>query len=128
MAELPPVAAQVFAQKVLAQQDQFRLSASQANYSQACVPCKKTFYSQNAYNNHLSSKRHRLAALRSPNRFDALRGNDNESIAGSVGSGTVSLDMIDSVASLDGSIQAIGDGVDHMKIVDEEVRPGVRFY
>ena len=98
------------------------MSTSQANYSQTCVPCRKTFYSQNAFNNHLSSKRHRLAALRSPNRLGALRGEDIESIAGSVGSGTVSLDMIDSVASLDGSVQAIGDSVDHMKIVDEEVR------
>jgi pre-60S factor REI1 len=42
---------------------------------------------------------------------------DNESIAGSIGS---SLDMMDSVASLDGSVRAIEDGVNHMEIVDEE--------
>ena len=106
----------------VAQQDQLRQSASQANYSQTCVPCKKTFYSQNAYNNHLSSKRHRLAPLRSPNRLDALKGDDSESIAGSIGSGTVSLDMVDSVASLDdGSVKAIDDAVSHMRILDEEV-------
>lgn len=128
IAELPPVTAEIFAQKVLgapphaegycltiAQQDELRISASQANFSQTCVPCKKTFYSQNAYNNHLSSKRHRLATLR-PNRLAVLK-DDNESIAGSIGS---SLDMMDSVASLDGSMRAIEEGVNHMEIVDEE--------
>jgi pre-60S factor REI1 len=104
-----------------AQQDQLRLSSAQANFQTTCMACKKTFYSQNAYNNHLSSKRHRLAAVRSANRLDALKGDDNESVAGSIGSGTVSLDMVGSVASLDESIAAIEEGVNHMEIVNEEV-------
>jgi pre-60S factor REI1 len=122
IADLAPVTAEVFAQKVLgicpgnqadvAQQDQLRLSASQANYTQTCVPCKKTFYSQNAFNNHLSAKRHRLATLRS--RVDVR---DDESVAGSE---TVSLGMTGSVASLD-DVQAIEQGVEQMEIVDEEV-------
>lgn len=126
IAELAPVTAEVFAQKVLgmfcirsksysvAQQDQLRLSASQANYTQTCVPCKKTFYSQNAFNNHLSSKRHRIATLRSSSRLDAR---DDESVAGSE---TVSLGLSGSVASLD-DVQAIEQDVDRMAIVDEEV-------
>lgn len=117
IAELQPVTAEVFAQKVLAQQDQLRLSASQANFSQTCVPCKKTFYSQNAYNNHLSSKRHRIASLRAANATQE----DAESLAGSIG--TVSVDMVGSVASLDDPVQAIDEGVDRMEIVDEEVSP-----
>jgi hypothetical protein len=56
---------------------------------------------------------------------DTLKGDDNESIAESIGSGTVSLGMMDSVASLDGSVQPIDDGVSHMQILDEEVFPGV---
>jgi len=100
----------------IAQQDQLRLSASQANYTQTCVPCKKTFYSQNAFNNHLSSKRHRIATLRLSSRLDAR---DDESVAGSE---TVSLGMSGSVASLD-DVQAIEQGVDRMEIVDEEVIP-----
>jgi hypothetical protein len=55
--------------------------------------------------------------LRSPGRLDALR--DDESIADSVGSGTVSLDMVNSVTSLD-DIQNIEQGVNQMEIVDEE--------
>jgi len=104
-----------------AQQDQARLSSAQANYQQTCVPCKKTFYSHNAYTNHLSSKRHRIASLRM-NRVDAVR--DDESVAGSIGSGTVSLDMRDSVASLDaldGDVRTLEEGVTQMDIVDEEV-------
>jgi hypothetical protein len=107
-----------------AQQDQLRLSASQANYSQTCAPCKKTFYSENAYNNHLSSKRHRLATLRSANRLDALRADDNESIAGSIGSGTISLDMANSIASLDEGVLTVEASVDNMEVVNEvEVIP-----
>lgn len=134
VAELPPVTAEVFAQKVLgipfwndlianllAQQDQLRLSASQANYSQTCPACKKTFYSQNSYNNHLLSKRHKLATARSLNRLDALK-DDNESIAGSIDSGTI--DMMGSVISVDNdSVQAIEDGVDKLEIVDEVFPP-----
>jgi pre-60S factor REI1 len=101
-----------------AQQNQQRLSESQANYSQPCIPCKKIFYSQNAYTNHLSSKRHRLASLRTANRLSALKADDTESIAGSIGSGTISLDMVDSIASLD-DVHAIQDGVDHMQLDDE---------
>jgi pre-60S factor REI1 len=102
---------------ILAQQDQLRISASQSNFSQTCNPRKKTFSSQNAYNNHLLSKRHRIATLRTPNRLDALR--DDLSIAESVGSGTVSLDMINSVTSLDDNVQAIAEAVNHMEIMDE---------
>jgi Zinc-finger double-stranded RNA-binding len=107
-----------------AQQDQLRLSDSQANYSQICVPCKKTFYSQNAYNNHLSSKRHRIATVRAANRLDLLKNDDNESIAETIGSGTVSLDMMDSVANLD-DVQLIQEGVAQLDIVDEEVLPAL---
>jgi len=58
------------------------------------------------------------------NRLDALKGgagDDNESVAGSIGSGTVSLDMLDSVASLDErDVMALEEGVAHMEILDEE--------
>lgn len=57
--------------------------------------------------------------------MDALKGDDSESIAASIGSGTVSLDMMDSVASLDGSVLAIDDGVSHMQILNEEVIPDI---
>ena len=33
--------------------------------------------------------------------------------------------MMDSVASLDESVQLIDDGVSHMQILDEEVFPGL---
>jgi pre-60S factor REI1 len=116
IAELSPITAEAFAQKVIAQQDQLRLSASQANYSQTCVPCKKTFYSANAYNNHLSSRRHRLAVARSAKQFGVLRLDDVESVTGSIDSGT--LEMAGSIASLD-DIRALESGVGKLDIVEE---------
>jgi hypothetical protein len=55
------------------------------------------------------------------NRVDAVR--DDESLAGSIVSATVSLDMRDSVASLEGEVLVLEEGVEHMEIVDEEVPP-----
>jgi hypothetical protein len=55
------------------------------------------------------------------NRVDAVR--DDESLAGSIVSATVSLDMRDSVASLEGEVLVLEEGVEHMEIVDEEVLP-----
>jgi len=47
---------------------------------------------------------------------------DNESIAGSIDSGTI--DMMGSVISVDNdSVQAIEDGVDKLEIVDEVFPP-----
>jgi hypothetical protein len=54
------------------------------------------------------------------NRVDAVR--DDESLAGSIVSATVSLDMRDSVASLEGEVLVLEERVEHMEIVDEEVR------
>jgi cytochrome c-type biogenesis protein CcmH/NrfF len=52
---------------------------------------------------------------------------DDESVAGSIASATVSLDMRDSVASLDGEVQTLEEGVEQMEIVDEEVSHNGRF-
>jgi hypothetical protein len=53
-----------------------------------------------------------------------LRGDDTESIAGSIDSGTV--DMMGSVISIDESVQAIEDRVEKLEIVDEVFWPLLR--
>ncbi|CAG8458384.1 12792_t:CDS:2 [Ambispora leptoticha] len=64
VAELPPVTAEVFAQKVLAQQVQNRDHEAKASFSAACDACGKTYYSENAYANHLQSNKHKLADIK----------------------------------------------------------------
>ncbi|KAK9760903.1 pre-60S factor rei1 [Basidiobolus ranarum] len=57
VAELPPITAEVFAEKVLAQQAQTAQDA--VPFKGECIACKKTYSSENAYTNHLQSKKHK---------------------------------------------------------------------
>ncbi|CAG8493003.1 10367_t:CDS:2 [Gigaspora rosea] len=62
--ELPPVTYNVFEQKVLAQQAQSKDADEKASFSAECAACKKTYYSENAYANHLRSNKHKVAEIK----------------------------------------------------------------
>ena len=67
IADLPPVPSDDYNEKVLAAQATNKAAADQAAYVQTCAVCRKTYYSQHAYQNHIGSKAHRqreLASLR----------------------------------------------------------------
>lgn len=59
VAEMPPVTAEVFQQKVLAQKAEVEAQQQSKTKSLHCQLCNKTFSSENAYSNHLSSKKHK---------------------------------------------------------------------
>ncbi|KAG0228505.1 hypothetical protein BGW42_002129 [Actinomortierella wolfii] len=59
MVELPPVTAEVFTQKVLAQQQKNADAAEEAETGLECKPCKKKFSSSGAYETHIRSKKHK---------------------------------------------------------------------
>ncbi|KAF3933693.1 hypothetical protein ABW19_dt0201900 [Dactylella cylindrospora] len=63
--ELPPISSEVFAEKVLSSQADARAARDRASFEKPCQACGRTYYSQNAYNNHINSQKHkqRLAAL-----------------------------------------------------------------
>ena len=58
VAEMPPVTAETFREKVLAQKAEMKASAAQKP-SQHCGVCNKDFSSENAFANHLHSKKHK---------------------------------------------------------------------
>ena len=60
MASLPPLSSEVFAEKVLNAQASSSAVAAKASFEKVCAACQKTYYSENAYQNHLGSQRHRL--------------------------------------------------------------------
>ncbi|KAI4190381.1 MAG: hypothetical protein L6R41_000833 [Letrouitia leprolyta] len=66
VASLPPLSSEVFAEKVLTAQATSTAAAAKASFEKQCAACQKTYYSENAYQNHLGSQKHRLrlAALR----------------------------------------------------------------
>ena len=59
VAEMPPVTAEVFQQKVLSQKAEVEAQQQSKTKSMHCQLCNKTFSSENAYSNHLSSKKHK---------------------------------------------------------------------
>jgi pre-60S factor REI1 len=83
VASLPPLSAEIFAEKVLTAQASSTEAAAKASFERTCGACQKTYYSENAFNNHVGSAKHkaRLAAL--------ARGGDTETA--SVMSSTISL-------------------------------------
>eukprot|EP00842_Homolaphlyctis_polyrhiza_P001842 jgi/Hompol1/2659/HPOL_006101-RA len=64
-ADLPPVTALVFAQKLQDQQSKLALDARRALFSASCAACGKSYASENAYQTHLASRKHKdaVAAL-----------------------------------------------------------------
>ena len=65
MASLPPLSSEIFSEKVLSAQANSSAAAAKASFERSCTACQKTYYSENAYQNHLGSQRHRqrIAAL-----------------------------------------------------------------
>ncbi|KAI9250591.1 C2H2 type zinc-finger-domain-containing protein [Phascolomyces articulosus] len=59
IADLPPLNAEQFAQKVLAQQAQNRAAEERQGLIYECTTCRKSYYSENGYHNHMQSKKHR---------------------------------------------------------------------
>ena len=67
IADLPPVSSDDYNEKVLAAQATNKAAADQASYVQTCATCRKTYYSERAFQNHIGSKAHKqreLASLR----------------------------------------------------------------
>ena len=60
VASLPPLSSEIFAEKVLNAQASSSAVAAKASFEKNCPACQKTYYSENAYQNHLNSQRHRL--------------------------------------------------------------------
>lgn len=59
VAGLQPISAEIFRERVLAQQEKDRLENEKKSSSLGCEECNKVFNTENAYKNHLVSKKHR---------------------------------------------------------------------
>ncbi|KAM5350573.1 hypothetical protein ACJ41O_007078 [Fusarium nematophilum] len=67
VASLPPISADVFTEKVLQARAESTAEADKAYFERVCDICQKTYYSENAFQNHLSSQKHKLKEATSSN-------------------------------------------------------------
>ncbi|RGP63131.1 hypothetical protein FLONG3_9992, partial [Fusarium longipes] len=74
VASLPPISADVFTEKVLQARAVSSAEADKAYFERACDICEKTYYSENAFQNHILSQKHKAKAASSgqsaPGRAD----------------------------------------------------------
>ncbi|EHK97240.1 putative Zinc finger protein [Glarea lozoyensis 74030] len=56
---LPPISSEVFTEKVLQAQASNTAAASKAAYEKTCTVCARTYFSENAYQNHIGSAKHK---------------------------------------------------------------------
>ncbi|KAI9851350.1 MAG: hypothetical protein M1838_003906 [Thelocarpon superellum] len=65
VASLPPITSETFAEKVLTAQSSSTREAARASFEKVCRACQRTYYSENAFQNHQGSQKHKakLATL-----------------------------------------------------------------
>jgi pre-60S factor REI1 len=56
---LPPISSEVFTEKVLQAQASSTAAATKAAYEKTCSVCQRTYFSENAYQNHVGSQKHK---------------------------------------------------------------------
>ncbi|PSN73625.1 hypothetical protein BS50DRAFT_569126 [Corynespora cassiicola Philippines] len=116
VASLPPLSSEVFTEKVLANKATAAATAAKASFEKSCAPCGKTYYSDNAYNNHLNSSKHKANILKASKGAHL---DDGASVSGSVMSSAFSLgdSTVESTAESDanGADKDISQVVDGMK-------------
>lgn len=77
VASLPPIPSKVFTEKVLQARAATTADADKAYFERTCEACNKTYYSDNAYRNHVLSQKHKqklsaAAAAAAPQRDDEI--------------------------------------------------------
>jgi pre-60S factor REI1 len=115
VASLPPLSSEIFTEKVLANKATAAASAAKASFEKSCTICQKTYFSENAYNNHLNSQKHRTNVMKAGRGAPA---DDAASVSGSMVSSAFSLgeSMADSEVTANGDVEKdFSDVVDGMK-------------
>ncbi|KAJ4350578.1 pre-60S factor rei1 [Ascochyta clinopodiicola] len=120
VASLPPLSSEIFTEKVLANKASAAASAAKASFEKSCAVCQKTYYSENAYANHVNSSKHRtnvMKASRTGQNDDAV------SVNGSVMSSAFSLgeSMADSEATVgEKDVADVAEGLKTSSLEDAE--------
>ena len=60
---MPPLSSEIFAEKVISAQATSSAAAAKASFERTCPSCEKTYYSENAYQNHIGSQKHRSRVI-----------------------------------------------------------------
>ncbi|KAI1872350.1 uncharacterized protein JN550_004069 [Neoarthrinium moseri] len=122
VASLPPIASEVFTEKVLQARAADSAVADRAGFQQVCDVCQRTYFSENSYRNHIGSRQHKVKELALQRKADGSVAGDDA--ASTIVSSTFSLgeplpkDEVDSDAE-----DEFSEVVEGLKKTDLNERP-----
>lgn len=122
VASLPPLASEVFAEKVLANKASAAATAARASFEKRCETCDKTYFSEGAFVNHLGSQKHRMLAARSGARGRGIDGAETDSMADSTFTLGETLDTASTAASTISGKDAVSEDEHEMEQVVQGLR------
>merc|ERR1712000_533188 len=122
VASLPPISSEVFSEKVLQARAVTDAQADKAYFERACDICQKSYYSENAYQNHLSSSKHKAKLASGAQRLE----DDSTSVVSSTFTlgepvPSVGKDSVDSEA--EDEFNHVVEGFSRAKISTSDQRP-----
>jgi pre-60S factor REI1 len=125
VASLPPLSSEIFTEKVLANKADAAATAAKASFEKSCTICQKTYFSENAHNNHLNSQKHRTNVMKAGRN---AQNDDTASVSGSMVSSAFSLgeSMAESDVTVSGDAEKeFSEVVDGIKNADLNGEPPV---
>jgi len=113
VASLPPLTSEIFAEKVLANQASAAASAAQAAFEKVCPACERTYFSQNAFQNHLGSQKHKMRVAQLQAQSVTSLDDDTESMMSSA------ISLGESVDTLPGADVDSNADVDFSRVAEK---------
>jgi pre-60S factor REI1 len=95
---LPPITSEVFTEKVIQAQASSTAEATKAAYEKTCAVCQRTYFSENAYRNHVGSQKHKAKLAEAKNEPADDEASSVMSSTFSLGEPVASAESIDSDA------------------------------
>jgi pre-60S factor REI1 len=95
---LPPITSEVFTEKVIQAQASSTAEATKAAYEKTCTVCQRTYFSENAYRNHVGSQKHKAKLAEAKNEPADDEASSVMSSTFSLGEPVASAESIDSDA------------------------------
>lgn len=123
VASLPPLTSEIFAEKVLANQASAAATAARASFEKVCPACQRTYFSHNAYQNHLGSQKHKMRVAQLQAQSVTSVDDDTESMMSSAMSLGESVDTLPAQELDDGAETEFAKVVDGLK--DTKLEDGV---
>lgn len=122
VASLPPIASEVFTEKVLQARAATTAQADKAGFERACETCQKNFFSENSFRNHINSSKHKARVAAVASRANGAKViDDASSMTFSMGEPAPTDSVVDSDAEEE--FNEVVEGIKNTALNDDKMSP-----